>query len=60
MTVGLALNKDILNNLWFLNVIYDIPTCFNYKITYKCIRVNRHTDTSETFRSKGVEGQFKP
>ena len=56
----LKMDKSILNSIQFLNVIYDIPTCFSYKITYKCIRANRHTDTNETFRAKGVKGNVRP
>jgi hypothetical protein len=32
----------------------------SYKITYKCIRANRHTDTNETVRAKGVKGNVRP
>jgi hypothetical protein len=56
----LVVDKAILNSIEFLDVIYDIPTCFSYKITYKCIRANRHTETNETFRAKGVNGNFRP
>ncbi len=52
--------EAILNSIEFLNVIYDISTCFSYKITYKCIRADRHTDTNETFGAKGVKGNFRP
>jgi hypothetical protein len=38
----------LFSNFFF---IYDIPAYFSYKITYKSIRANRHTDTNETFRS---------
>jgi hypothetical protein len=37
-----------------------IPTCFSYKIKYKCIRANRYTDTNKTFRAKGVKDNFLP
>ena len=40
--------------------ILESGACFSYKITYKCIRVNRYTDTNKTFRAKGVKGNFHP
>ena len=50
--------KSILNNVQFFNVIYNIPTCFNYKVLYKIISTNRHTNTNETFRTERSKGDI--
>jgi hypothetical protein len=41
----------------FLYVIYASPTYFSYKVPYKSISTNRHTDTNETFRTERSEGE---
>jgi hypothetical protein len=48
----LIVDKVILNNVYFLYVIYDSPTCLNYKVPYKNISTNSHTNTNETIRTE--------
>ena len=38
---------------------YNSPTRFSYKVLYKSVSTNRHTDTNETFRAKGVKNNFR-
>ena len=52
------MDKSILKSVYFLYVIYDISTCFRYKITYKNIRANRHTNTNESFRAEVDKGKI--
>jgi hypothetical protein len=51
----LIMNKSVLNSVQFLDVMYNIPTCFIYKVLYKSISTNRQTDTNETFRTERGE-----
>jgi hypothetical protein len=44
-----------LNSVQNFDVIYDSPTRFGYKVLYKSISTNRHTDTNETFRTERGE-----
>ena len=37
----LIMYEAILNSVQFLDVIYNIPTCFIYKVLYKSISTNR-------------------
>jgi hypothetical protein len=53
------MDKSIMNRVQFLYVIYDISTCFSYKITYKNIRANRHTNTNEDFRAEAGQGKIR-
>ena len=46
--------KSVLNNVQFFNVIFR-PTRFRYKVLYKIISTNRHTNTNETFSTEGSE-----
>ncbi len=48
----LVVDEVVLTIIYLLCVIYDSPTCFNYKVPYKSICTNRHTGTNETFRSE--------
>jgi len=52
----LKMDKSILNSVWF-STSSMISTCFSYKITYKHIRANRHTNTNEALRAEAVKGQ---
>ena len=54
----LIMYKAVLNSVQCFNVIYNSPTCFSYKITYKNIRANRHTNTNETFRAETGKGEI--
>jgi hypothetical protein len=56
----LILYKSVLNIVQFFDVIYNSRTCFSYKVLYKSISNNRHTDTNETVRAKGVKGNVRP
>jgi hypothetical protein len=47
----LIMYKAVLNSVQFLDVINNRPTCFSYKVLYKSISSNSHTDTNETFRT---------
>jgi len=51
----LIMNKAVLNSVYFFHVIYNSPTCFSYKVLYKSISTNRHTDTNETFNTERDE-----
>ena len=51
----LIMYKAVLNSVQFFDVIYNSPTCFSYKVLYKSISTNRHTDTNETFRTERGE-----
>ena len=51
----LIMDKAVLNSVQFFDVIYNSPTCFSYKVLYKSISTNRHTDTNETFRTERGE-----
>ena len=51
----LIMDKAVLNSVQFLYVNYNSPTCFSYKVLYKSISTNRHTDTNETFRTERGE-----
>ena len=44
----LIMYKAVLNSVQNFDVIYDSPTRFGYKVLYKSISTNRHTDTNET------------
>jgi hypothetical protein len=48
----LEVDKTILDSVYLLYVIYERPTRFRYKIPYKNISTNRHTNTNETFRNE--------
>ncbi len=52
------MDKSILNSVYFLYVIYNISTCFSYKITYKTSRANRHTNTNEAFGAEAGKGKI--
>ena len=41
-----------------VNIIYYRPTCFSYKVLYKRISTNRHTNTNETFRTEKSKGDI--
>jgi hypothetical protein len=43
---------------FFYLFIYDSPTCFSYKVAYKSICTNRHTNTNETFRLERSKGDI--
>ena len=47
--------KAVLSSVQFFNVIYNSPTWFSYKVLYKSISTNGHTNTNETFRTEGSE-----
>jgi hypothetical protein len=51
----MIVDKTVLNRVYLLYVINDRPTCFSYKVAYKNISTNRHTDTNETFRTERKE-----
>jgi hypothetical protein len=51
--------KAVLNSVQLLYVIYDSPTCFGYKVLYKSISTNRHTNTNKTFRAERSEGDIR-
>jgi hypothetical protein len=53
----LIMYKAVLNSVQFLYVIYNSPTCFSYKVLYKSISTNRHTNTNETLRTEGSKKQ---
>jgi len=53
----LKMDKSILNSVWF-STSSMISTCFSYKITYKHIRANRHTNTNEAFRAEAGKSQI--
>jgi hypothetical protein len=55
----LIVDKAILDNVQFLYVIYDRPTCFSYEVTHKSICTYRHTDTNATFRAERSEGDIR-
>ena len=51
----LIMDKAVLNSVQFLYVNYNSPACFSYKVLYKSISTNRHTDTNETVRTERGE-----
>jgi hypothetical protein len=51
----LIMYKAVLSSVQFFNVIYNSPTWFSYKVLYKSISTNGHTNTNETFRTEGSE-----
>ena len=55
----LIVDKAILNRIKFLYNIYNLPTICSYKVAYKRIGTNRHTDTNETFRAEGSEENIR-
>ena len=54
----LIMYKAVLNSVQFLDVIYNSPTCFSYKVLCKRISTNRHTNTNETFRTERSKGDI--
>jgi hypothetical protein len=54
----LEMDEDILNNIYLLYVLNDVPTCFTYELTYKSICANRHADAYKAVRAKGVKGNL--
>ncbi len=54
----LIMYKTILNRVQFLYVIYNNPTRLNYKVPYENVSTNRHTNTTETFRTEGPESNI--
>jgi hypothetical protein len=51
----LIMNKSFLNSVHFFDVLYNSPTCFSYKVLYKSISINRHTDTNEILKTERDE-----
>jgi hypothetical protein len=56
----LLLYKSVLNVVQFFDVIYNNPTCCDYKVLYKSSSTNRHTDTNQTFRAERGEENVPP
>jgi hypothetical protein len=52
------MDEVILNNIYLLYVLNDVPACFIYKLPYKSICANRHADAYKTVRAKGVKGNL--
>ena len=55
----LIMFKTILNNVQFLYVIYNRPTCFSYQVPYERVCTNRYTNANETFRTEGPESNIE-
>jgi hypothetical protein len=45
------MDEDILNIIYLLYVLNDVSACFSYKLSYKSICTNMHTDTYESVRT---------
>jgi hypothetical protein len=54
----LMVDTAVLHSVLLLCVINDSTTCFSYKVPYKNISTNRHTDTNETLRTERNEGDI--
>jgi hypothetical protein len=54
----LKMNKDILNSIYLLDVLDNVPVFFNYKLTNKIICTNWHTDTHKVVRAEVVKGKL--
>ena len=51
----LIMYKAVLYSIQFVDIIYNSLTWFSYKVPYKSISTNRHTDTNETVRTERGE-----
>jgi hypothetical protein len=54
----LIMYKAVLYCIQFVVIIYNSLTCFSYKVLYKSISTNRHTNTNSTFRTERSKGDI--